>query len=312
MRRRISPINTLTRTTWRSSDDLPPESCPGILWPRIDPPRAGSRSRSSTASPAWMKGPTSGLNRESPYNYRNGIVPQPAWGNVATAGAYLGEGVLSTSLGFTSAPRTASPLRHTISRSVSSRSIFLSGTHSTLWRGRRSSSGEPGTRSTRRASWSPRGHPSDPFGQAQPERRPEPCLAHRLRREDVIDRRLPERRHVREFLLHMGKERACAPRLRVSCGARHVADRVMRGKGRGLSSAQTPPTSSGRISSCTEKYSANGDPPALYHRIITSDDPAQIFASSPYLPLYADSRRDLSQNPDRRSVHAGKRHQCRA
>ena len=40
------------------------------------------------------------LNSQTPFNYANSVVPQPGWGNVATAGLYLGEGVLSTSLGF--------------------------------------------------------------------------------------------------------------------------------------------------------------------------------------------------------------------
>ena len=43
------------------------------------------------------------LNDGSPFNPGNTVVPQPAWGNVGTAGLYLGSGVFSTSLGFTAA-----------------------------------------------------------------------------------------------------------------------------------------------------------------------------------------------------------------
>jgi hypothetical protein len=43
------------------------------------------------------------LNRATPYNAGNAIVPQPAWGNIGTVSAYLGTGVLSSSLRVTAA-----------------------------------------------------------------------------------------------------------------------------------------------------------------------------------------------------------------
>lgn len=47
------------------------------------------------------EGTRSWLNGGSPFNAGNSILPQSEWGNTASAGVYVGKGVVSASLGFT-------------------------------------------------------------------------------------------------------------------------------------------------------------------------------------------------------------------
>jgi hypothetical protein len=47
------------------------------------------------------EGTRSWLNGGTPFNAGNSILPQPSWGNTASAGVYLGEGILSASVGVT-------------------------------------------------------------------------------------------------------------------------------------------------------------------------------------------------------------------
>ncbi len=228
------------------------------------------------------------LNGATPYNYQNAVVPQPGWGNVATAGLYLGEGVVSTSLGVTTSSNDIKCPSydfavHELAIDVSLGDAFdlVAGKKILKW----------GT-----------GYAFNPTGVVEPQRSP----------SDPTDRlNQNDGRNLVSLTAFIGKASVTAVYLN---DARYANSSFRWGEnelalrayaflaGLDLSlvahyregdrlelGANTSYVIGDDLELHGEILGTRGSS-LLYHPIITSDDPAQIFSSYPYLPLYADSR----------------------
>jgi len=228
------------------------------------------------------------LNGTSPYNPGNTVVPQPEWGNVATTGLYLGEGILSTSLALTSvASGVAGPDNafavHELAVDVSLTDALdlVAGKKILKW----------GT-----------GYAFNPTGVVEPQRLP----------SDPTDRlNQNDGRNLVSLTAFLGKTSITAVYLNdakyadhaLHWGQNEVAARVYTLLG-GLDLSLVAHYREGdRLELGANTSYVIGDDlelhgeilgkkgsSALYHEILTSDDPSQIFDSYPYVPFYADSK----------------------
>ena len=228
------------------------------------------------------------LNSKTPYNYANSIVPQPGWGNVATAGLYLGEGVLSTSLGFRASSNSVAAPSYDFSVRELALDISL-GEAFDLVAGKKI------------LKWGT-GYAFNPTGVVEPQRSPSDP-SDRLNQNDG--------RNLVSLTAFVGKTSLTAVYLNDAAyahssfawGKNELALRAYtflagldisliahcrEGERLGLG-ANTSSVIGDNLELHGEILGSRGSS-ALYHRIVASDDPAQIFGSYPYLPLYAESR----------------------
>jgi hypothetical protein len=235
------------------------------------------------------EGTRSFLNGGSPFNGGNAIVPQPLWGNIGSAGLYLGEGVLSTSLGFTAtsndlvAPRYDFAVRElALDVSLGEALDLVVGKKILKW----------GT-----------GYAFNPTGVVEPQRSPSDP-SDRLNQNDG--------RNLASLTAFIGKTSLTAVYLNDATfsnsafhrGANEIALRAYTFAGgvdislighyregdRLELGANTSYVIGDDLELHGEILGKKGSS-ALYHPIINSDDAGQLFQSYPYLPLYEDSRR---------------------
>ncbi len=228
------------------------------------------------------------LNGASPFNPGNSVVPQPVWGNLATTGLYLGEGVLSTSLGFTttandvSRPNNAFAVHElAVDVSLGDALDLVAGKKILRW----------GT-----------GYAFNPTGVVEPQRSP----------SDPTDRlNLNDGRNLVSLTAFVGKTSITAVYLNDAeyaknafrWGQNELAARVysflggvdlsLVGHYREGDRLELGANTSYVIGEDLELHGeilGKKGSSALYHEILTSDDPSQIFDSYPYVPLYADSK----------------------
>jgi len=228
------------------------------------------------------------LNGASPFNPGNAVVPQPEWGNVATTGLYLGEGVLSTSLGITSTsndigkPDNAFAVHElAVDVSLGDALDLVAGKKILKW----------GT-----------GYAFNPTGVVEPQRSP----------SDPTDRlNQNDGRNLLSLTAFLGKTSITAVYLNDASyahrafrwGQNELAARVYTFVG-GLDlslighyregdrlelGANTSYVIGDDLELHGEILGKKGSS-ALYHTILTSDNPSQIFDTYPYTPLYADSK----------------------
>jgi hypothetical protein len=228
------------------------------------------------------------LNDATPYNFANAVVPQPRWGNVATTGLYLGEGVVSTSLGFTATtnslgvPAYAFAVRElALDVSLGDALDLVAGKKILKW----------GT-----------GYAFNPTGVVEPQRSPSDP-SDRLNQNDG--------RNLVSLTAFFGKTSLTAVYLNdaryenssFQWGHNEIALRAYTFlEGLDLSlvahyregdrlevGANTSYVIGEDLELHGEILGKKGSS-MLYHSILGSDDPAQIFAAFPYAPLYADSK----------------------
>ncbi len=234
------------------------------------------------------EGTRSFLNGGSPFNAGNTIVPQPLWGNVAAAGLYLGEGVFSTSLGFTATSNALTAPRYDFSVRELALDISL-GDAFDIVAGKKI------------LKWGT-GYAFNPTGVVEPQRSPSDP-SDRLNQNDG--------RNLVSLTAFLGKTSLTAVYLNdiwyanssFHRGANEIALRAysflggvdisLIGHYREGDRLELGANSSYVIGDDLELHAevlGKKGSSALYHPIINSDDPGQLFGSYPYVPLYTDSR----------------------
>jgi hypothetical protein len=228
------------------------------------------------------------LNDVSPFNPGNAVLPQARWGNVGTAGVFLGSGVFSTSLGFTATSADISLPHYDFAVRELALDVSL-GEALDLVVGKKI------------LKWGT-GYAFNPTGVVEPQRSPSDP-SDRLNQNDG--------RNLVSLTAFFGKTSITAVYLN---DARYVNSSLEWGKNElalraysflgGLDISLVGHYREGdRLELGANSSYVIGDDlelhgeilgkrgsPALFHPIINSDNPAQIFDSYPYAPLYADSR----------------------
>jgi hypothetical protein len=228
------------------------------------------------------------LNNGTPFNSGNTVVPQPVWGNVGAVGLYLGAGAFSTSLGFTatsndiSVPHDEFAVRElAVDVSLGEALDLVAGKRILKW----------GT-----------GYAFNPTGVVEPQRSPSDP-SDRLSQNDG--------RNLISLTAFFGKTSITAVYLNdaryanssLEWGRNEIALRAysflagldisLVGHYREGDRLELGANSSYVIGDDLELHGeilGKRGSSALFHQIIRSDNPAQIFDSYPYVPLYADSR----------------------
>ena len=248
--------------------------------------------------------------RREPRQCQNAIVPQPLWGNVGAAGLYLGEGVVSTSLGFTAtsndlgAPRYDFAVRElALDVSLGESFDLVAGKKILKW----------GT-----------GYAFNPTGVVEPQRSPSDP-SDRLNQNDG--------RNLVSLTAFLGKTSLTAVYLNDACyahsafhwGENEIALRAytflggmdisLVGHYREGDRLELGANSSYVIGDDLELHGEilgkEGLVVAPYHPIITSDDAGQLFSDLPVPPPVRRFPQDVPQDARRRPVHARERRQHR-
>ena len=228
------------------------------------------------------------LNNASPFNPGNTVVPQATWGNVGNTGLYLGSGVLSTLLGFTATSGDISLPRYDFAVRELALDVSL-GEALDLVVGKKI------------LKWGT-GYAFNPTGVVEPQRSPSDP-SDRLNQNDG--------RNLVSLTAFFGKTSLTAVYLN---DARYANSSLQWGKNElalraysflgGLDISLIGHYSEGdRLELGANSSYVIGDnlelhgeilgkkgSSALFHPIVSSDNPGQIFDSYPYVPLYADSR----------------------
>ena len=233
------------------------------------------------------------LNNSTPFNFNNSILPQPRWGNVATANIFLASGVFSTSIGVTTTTDDLQSPQYNSAIHELALDIPLGDTYDLLL-------------GKKILKWGT-GYAFNPTGVIEPQRSPSDPT-------DRLDQN--DGRNLASLTAFVGKSSLTIVYLNdaefahsaLHWGDNEIAlraytflegfDITLVGHYREGQRLEIGANSSYVIG---ENLELHGDilgkkgSSALYHPIITSDDPDQFYGSYPYQPLFADSREIYSK-----------------
>ena len=228
------------------------------------------------------------LNDGSPFNSGNTVVPQATSGNVGSAGLYLGAGVISTSLGFTSTSNDIALPHYDFSVRELAVDVSL-GEALDLVVGKKILKWGTGYAFNPTGVVEPQRSPSDPSDRLnQNDGRNLVSLTAFFGKSSITAVYLNDARYANSSLQWGDNE--LAARAYTFLGGFDIS---LVGHYREGDRLELGANSSYVIGDDLELHGeilGKRGSSALFHRIITSDNPRQIFDSYPYVPLYADSR----------------------
>jgi hypothetical protein len=229
------------------------------------------------------------LNRGTPFNAGNTIMPQATWGNVGTAGLYVGAGVFSTSLGFTATSNDLGVPHYDFSVRELALDVSL-GESLDLVAGKKILRWGTGYAFNPTGVVEPQRSPSDPSDRLnQNDGRNLVSLTGFFGKTSITAVYLNDARYANSSFRWGDNE--LAVRAYSFLGGLDIS---LVGHYREGDRLEVGANSSYVIGDNLELHGeilGKRGSSGLYHPIITSDNPAQIFGSYPYLPLFADSRR---------------------
>jgi hypothetical protein len=228
------------------------------------------------------------LNNGTPFNSGNTVVPQATWENVGSAGLYLGAGVISTSLGFTATANNISVPHYDFSVRELALDVSL-GEALDLVVGKKILKWGTGYAFNPTGVVEPQRSPSDPSDRLnQNNGRNLVSLTAFFGKTSITAVYLNDARYANSSLQWGNNE--LAARAYTFLGGLDIS---LVGHYREGDRLELGANSSYVIGDDLELHGeilGKRGSYALFHRIITSDNPGQIFDSYPYVPLYGDSR----------------------
>jgi hypothetical protein len=226
-------------------------------------------------------------NNGSPFNPGNAVVPQPVWGNVGAAGLYLGEGAISASLGFTATSGNISLPHYDFAVRELALDVSL-GDALDLVVGKKILKWGTGYAFNPTGVVEPQRSPSDPSDRLnQNYGRDLVSLTAFFGKTSITAVYLNDARYANSSLEWGDNE--LAVRAYSFLGGLDIS---LVGHYREGDRLELGANSSYVIGDDLELHGeilGKRGSPALFHQIITSDNPGQIFSSYPYVPLYANS-----------------------
>ena len=235
------------------------------------------------------EGTRSWLNDATPFNARNSVVPQPAWGNIASAGIYLGKGLCSASLGFTTVSSDIAPPRHDFSVRELALDVSL-GESLDLVVGKKILKWGTGYAFNPTGVVEPQRSPSDPTDRLnQNDGRDLVSLTAFLGKTSLTAVYLNDARYANSSFRWGTSELAL--RAYTLIGALDISLIGHYRAGERLEAGTNGSYVIGENLELHGEILGKRGSSRLYHRIITSDDPAQVFDVYPYVPLEEGSGR---------------------